>query len=173
VSVDGSDNKYAVSIANKIGEKDVKLTLTGVSQRKKAWFKVYTIGSYVEEGADVHSAAELASKDCAKQMHLIMERNVDGKTMAEAFVEGIRLNHPEPQFNDSCDALLGFMKGANLKEGDNVWLTHIPGVGFNCRLPNGEAVIKDVAFATAIWEIYLGDNNIGDGIKKGLTSRLK
>jgi hypothetical protein len=169
-----SGNKYPVGIASKVGDKEVKLTLTGVAQRKKAFFKVYTIGSYVEEGVAVHSAAELAHKDCAKQMHLVMQRDVDGETMANAFIEGIRLNYPEPKFADQCKSLLDFMKTKSLKNGDHVWLTHVPNVGFLCKMPGDkEVLIKDVAFSQAIWDIYLGNKNIGDEIKAGLTSLLK
>jgi ferredoxin-fold anticodon binding domain-containing protein len=172
--VEVSGNKYPVSIVSKVGDKEVKLTLTGVAQRKKAFFKVYTIGSYVEEGVAVHSAEELAHKDCAKQMHLIMQRDVDGESMANAFIEGIRLNYPEPKFAEQCKSLLDFMKSKGLKTGDHVWLTHVTGVGFICRMPGDkEVLIKDVAFAQAIWDIYLGNKNIGDEIKAGLTSRLK
>ena len=172
--VDISGNKYPVGIQSKVGDKDFKLTLTGVAQRKKVFIKVYTIGSYLEEGVAVHSAAELAHKDCAKQMHLIMQREVDGESMANAFIEGIRLNYPEPKFADQCKSLLDFMKDKSLKTGDHVWLTHVPSVGFICKMPGDkEVLIKDVAFAYAIWDIYLGDKNIGDDVKAGLTSRLK
>jgi hypothetical protein len=174
VGVSGSATKYPVKIQSKVGDKDVKLTLTGVAMRKKAFFKVYTIGGYVDESVAVHSAAELVQKDCAKQMHLVMERAVDGQAMAEAFIEGIRLNYPEPKFAEQCKTLLEFMKGQSLKVGDHVWLTHVPNVGFNCKLPGDKDVlIRDVAFSKAIWEIYLGDKNIGDEVKTGLTSRLK
>lgn len=165
---------YPVGIQSKVGEKEVKLTLTGVALRKKAFFKVYTIGSYVEEGVAVHSAAELAHKDCAKQMHLVMQRDVDGESMANAFIEGIRLNYPEPKFADQCKSLLDFMKDKSLKNGDHVWLTHVPNVGFLCKMPGDkEVLIKDVTFSQAIWDIYLGEKNIGEEIKAGLTSRLK
>lgn len=174
VGVSGSDTKYPVAIESKINDKDVKLTLTGAAMRKYAYFKVYTLGSYIEEGVTVHTAAELAGKDCAKQLHLVMERGVDGKEMADAFIEGVRLNHAEPKFAQQCEKLLAFMKGKDLKAGDHVWLTHVPQVGFQCSLPgNKEILIENVPFAHAIWGIYLGEKNLGETIKEGLTSRLK
>jgi hypothetical protein len=173
VGVDGSRTKYPTSIQVTIADKPVTLSLTGASQRKKAWFKVYTIGSYIDPAAGVTSAAQLAQKDCAKKMHLVMERNVDGKTMGEAFNEGIELNYPGSKFADEKRQLLEFMKGKDLRTGDQVWLTHIPGAGFLCELPgNQQVMIKSVPFAVAIWEIYLGEKNIGDAIKAALTSRL-
>lgn len=173
VGVEGSSTKYPVSIDVTVADKPVTLSLTGASQRKKAWFKVYTIGSYVDPAAGAKTAAQLAQADCAKKMHLVMERNVDGKTMGEAFIEGIELNYPDSKFADEKRQLLTFMKGKDLRTGDQVWLTHVPGQGFLCELPgNQQVMIKSVPFAVAIWEIYLGDRNIGDAIKSALTSRI-
>ena len=105
-------------------------------------------------------------------MHIVID-GVDGKTMAEAFIDGIHLNCSESQFSDESKTLLEFMKGKDLKKGDHVWLTHVPGIGFQCSLPDDhEVTIKSVPFAVAIWEIYLGEKNIGDAVKVGLTSRL-
>lgn len=173
VGVEGSNTKYRVDIENKIEDKDVKLKITGVAQRKKSIFKVYTIGSYIQQGIVVHTAAELTQRDCAKQLHLVMERDVDGKTMAEAFIEGIDLNYPKSNFSDHKKVLLEFMKPLSLKTGDQIWLTHVPGGGFKCKLPGDkELLIKDLPFSVAIWEIYLGDKNISEAVKAGLISRL-
>ena len=61
----------------------------------------------------------------------------------------------------------------SLKTGDEIWFTHVPKVGLQCKIDKNETVIKDVAFAQAVWEIYLGKKNIGESIKTDLTSRLK
>ena len=173
IAVDGSGTTYPVAVAGKVGDKDVGLTLTGAALRKKAFFKVYVIGSYVEQGVSVRDAAELANKDCAKQLHLVMERDVAGEAMAAAFVDGIGLNYPPDRFAEQTGPLLAFMKGYALKTGDPVRLTHVPGVGLHCRLPGEkEILIKDVPFAVAIWEIYFGHKNIGRAVKDGLASRL-
>ena len=54
-----------------------------------------------------------------------------------------------------------------------MWLTHVPGTGLHVLLvgKNGR-YIKNPRFARAVWDIYFGPNNLGDPIKKGLTSRL-
>lgn len=174
VSVSGSSTQYPVAVESKIGDKDVKLVLTGAALRKRVFFSVYTIGSYVEEAAGVRTAAELAAKDCPKQLHLVMERDVGGKDMAEAFVGAIRQSYPEPQFAEQLQALSEFMQAQNVQKGDHVWLTHVPKVGLHCNLVGkAEVVIKDVPFAQAVWEIYLGKKHISEAIKRELTSRLK
>ncbi len=173
VGVPGSDVKYAVAIENTIGDKQVKLVLTGAALRKKATFKVYAIGSYVEQGVAIKDASELAQKDCAKQLHLVMERGVDGKTMAQAFIDGIHLNYAEKQFSEQKKSLQEFISTKDLETGDEVWLTHVPGVGLHCKLAeNDEVFVRDAAFSVAVWEIYLGKQHISDEVKTGLTSRL-
>jgi hypothetical protein len=173
VGVPGSSTKYPSEIEANVGGKAVKMTLTGTALRSKFLLNLYSIGSYVQEGASVHSAEELAAADCAKRLHLVMERTVDGKDLAEAFRAAIRLNHAEPAFNDEVNTLMQFMRSTSVRKGDQILLTHVPGIGLHCSMAGkAEHLIKNIAFARAVWEIYLGKNNLGESIKKGLVSRL-
>ena len=173
VGVEGSQTQYPTLIESPINNKPVKLVLTGTAMRKKLLFNVYTVGSYVQEGTPVHSADDLADADAPKQLHLVMERDLDGKTMANAFREAVRLNYAAPEFDGELDTLARFLEQTAVKKGDHVWLSHVPGVGFHGRLAGKkEIVIPNSRFSKAIWEIYLGKNNLGESIKQGLTSRL-
>jgi Chalcone isomerase-like len=173
VGVNGSNTTYAATIESKVADKPVKLTLTGTALRKKYFFSVYTVGSYLEEGATAKNAEELAAADVVKQLHLVLERDVEGKDLAAAFVEAIRLNYRAPKFNEEVATLTEFLRGLSLKKGEHVWLTHVPGVGFHGSLAGKtELFIRNPAFSKAVWDIYLGKNNIGAEIKEGLTSRL-
>ncbi len=174
VGVRGSSTQFTSTMDATVNGKPVKLTLTGVALRQKYFFNVYTIGSYVLEGANVHTAEELAAVDAPKQLHLVMERDVSGKDIAEAFLVAIRQNHPTPAFDAEVARLTQRMREMSFNRGDHIYLTHQPGVGLHCNIINkGEFTIDNPAFSRAIWDIYLGPNNIGEGIKKGLTSRLK
>jgi hypothetical protein len=157
-----------------IGDKPAHLILTGVALRQKFFFNVYAIGSYVLEGAAVHSAEELAAINVAKQLHLVMERDVSGNDIAEAFLVAIRQNHPTPEFNDEVTRLIDMIRNIDFKTGDHIYLTHQPGIGLRCNVVGkGDGTIENPDFSRAIWDIYLGANNLGEGIKKGLVSRLK
>ena len=172
VGVPGSSTKYSDVVETTVNGKTVKLVLTGTAMRTKFLFNVYTIGSYVAQGASARTAEQLAAADCPKRLHLVMERAVDGKDMAEAFRAAIRLNHAEPALNDEVNSLVQFMRATSVKKDDHVVLTHVPGVGLECLVAGKTALlIKNVPLAHAVWEIYLGKNNLGDGIKKGLMSR--
>lgn len=174
VRVNGSKTQYATSVENKVGDQQVKLVLTGAALRKRAFFSVYTIASYVEEGVAVRGPTELAEKDCAKQLHLIMERDVGGRDMAEAFRGAIRQNYPEPKFAEQLKSLSDFMMAQNIKKGDHVWLTHIPKVGLHCQIVGKtDVLIQDLPFAQAVWEIYFGKKNISEALKRDLSARLR
>src|SRR5262249_25664744 len=82
VAVSGSAFEFPVARDAKVGEKSYSLKLTGAAMRKRAIIKVYAIGSYVDKDFPGRTAAELAAADVIKQLHLVMERDVEGKDMA-------------------------------------------------------------------------------------------
>jgi len=173
VGVPGSSIQFAAEIDSTISGNEMKMVLTGTAERTKYFFNVYAIGSYLKEGVTVNNAEELAETDSPKQLHLVMERDVSGNDMAEAFRVAIRLNHPEPEFGEELTMLVECMRSHPVAKGDHVWLTYIPGLGLHVNLEGKtEMKIKNVPFARAVWEIYLGKNNLGETIKKGLVSRL-
>ena len=173
VGVHGSDTQFTTTMEATIDGKPVRLVLTGAAVRQKFFLNVYAIGSYVQEGARVRTPEELAAVDCPKRLHLVMERTVEGKDMAEAFRTAIRQNYAGPAFDQEVNDLVQFMQGQTAQKGDHIFITHIPNGGLHCSLAGkGEILIKNAQFARAVWDIYLGKNNLGDGIKKGLVSRL-
>jgi Chalcone isomerase-like len=172
VGVSGSSFEFDVAREAKVGDKKYSLKLTGAAMRKKAIFKVYAIGSYVEKDFAGRSAEDLAKVDVIKQLHLVMERNVDGADMAKAFQEAISNNYPS-QFTDEVKKLVTIMEAQTADKGDHVWITHVPGYGIHVNLPGKTSeFIAGVKFAKAVWDIYLGPKNVGESVKKGLTSRL-
>jgi hypothetical protein len=173
VGVPGSATQYPAEVEAQVGGKAVKLALTGTAMRTKLVVNVYALGSYVQKGARVHSAEELAAADCPKRLHLVMERTVDGKDMAEAFRSAVRLNYPEPAFGDEINQLVQFMRATTARKGEHIYLTHVPGIGLQVSAAGkADFLIKTPAFSKAVWDIYLGKKNLGEAIKKGLTSRL-
>jgi len=160
-------------IQSKIGSQSVTLDLTGAAVRKKGIFSVYWVGSYLEQGAKVGSAEDLAAADKAKQLHLIMLRRVSGPEMAAAFVSLLRQNHPAPKFAEESAKLAQLLQNSTAQRGDQIWLTHIPKVGLFCRRAGQEGfLIANVEFSKAVWENYLGRYNVGESVKRGLVERL-
>lgn len=174
VGVGGSDTKYPTQIESKVGDRQVKLALTGAALRKKVIVNVYTVASYAEEGVALNSADDLAGKDCVKQLHLVMATNVSGKQMADAFTDAIRQNYPKPAFDTEVATLNQKLRAMDLAKGDQVWITNVPGKGLQIDVVGKVSVAIDTpAFSKAMWDVYLGKRNIGEPIKAGLVSRLK
>ncbi len=173
VGVPGSGTQYSTPVETVSDGKPVRLVLTGTALRQKFFLNVYAIGSYIQEGVSVRTAEELTASDSPKRLHLIMERAVAGKDMAEAFRAAIRLNYPEPAFAAEVNALAQQLQNHTAEKGDQILFTHIPEVGLHCNLiGKTDFTIKNVQFSRAVWNIYLGKNNLGEAIKKGLVSRL-
>jgi Chalcone isomerase-like len=173
IGVPGSSARYPAAVDARVDGQPVPMTLTGVALRKKLLFNVYAIASYVKEGTTVKTAEDLAALDVPKMFHLVMERDIEGKDLAGAFHEAVRLNHAAPEFDAEIKTLIEALKARAFKKGDQLYITHVPGIGVEFVV-NGktETVIRNVGFAKAVWEIYLGPKNIGTEIKAMLTARL-
>jgi hypothetical protein len=173
VSVDGTNTSYETKIEPTVGGKAVKMDLTGAALRKRLVFKVYAIASYVEAGSGLRSAEDLADADVPKQLHLVMQRDVDGKELADAVEKAIHKSRGDDAFGDELKSLRDTMKALELKKGDNIRLTNVPKKGIECDVAGKkQLVIENSDFSRAVWEIYLGKKNIDDDLKKALVSRL-
>lgn len=174
ISVSGCKVTYPVSIKKNVGANPLKMRITGVALRKKAVFNVYAIASYVQDGCKAKSAEELAADtESGKILHLVMERDVAGRDMMDSIKAAIKANYPDEPFEREYKMLEEYLEVNPPKKTCHVWLTSIPGVGLSMHVtgrPN--LVIDNVKFSRAIWDIYLGRENLGDHIKQGLVSRL-
>src|SRR5688500_14791678 len=93
-----SSTRYPTSVAGQSGGKPVRLVMTGTAMRTKWGFNVYSIASYVQEGAVVRTPEALASAAVPKKLCLTFERSVDSADLAKSFRESVAMNHPAPAF---------------------------------------------------------------------------
>jgi len=172
VSVGGSSVSFAPVIDNTVGE-PTKLVLTGTALRTRYFLNIYAMGSYLQQGVRVRTPEELAAVDAIKQIHLVMERDLDGDTVASAIASSVRSNYPAPAFDREVRIMTSKLQTVSVRQGDKLLLTHIPQKGFYAHL-NGktQVFIDNPDFSKAIWDIYLGRVNLGNTIKVGLVSRL-
>ena len=173
VGVPGSETTFTDEVEASVTGRTVLMKLTGTALRSKRGVHAYAIAGYVCKEAEVHSAEELAHADVPKRLHLIMERPLDGKTLAQSFRAAVRLNHAEPAFDSEIKSLEQYMRNMSARKGEHLMMTHLPGIGLHIRVAGKvDFVIRSVAFSRAIWDIYLGEKNLGESLKKGLASRL-
>ena len=170
----GGNSRFPTTVDARIGGKSPRMTLTGSAIRKKYGLSVYAVGSYVDEGVKIRDASTLARADVAKQLHLIFERDVDGRTMASAFRASIGASDPAPAFEAELAGLERYFLAHDVEAGDHIWLTHVPGYGLGVNVNSLPGLaIPGVKFAQAAWGTYFGPNHLGVALKEGLTSRLR
>jgi hypothetical protein len=173
VGVSGSNVRYSTAIEVQVSGKPVRLGLTGAALRKRGIFSIYTVASYLQESITAKTAEQLAAADGVKLLFLVMERDVSGRDMAEAIQTGIRLNHPADAFGSELTKMAKILGATEIRKGDQVKLTAVPRVGLRCEvIGKADVLLENPALARAIWDIYLGRQNLGESIKAGLTSRL-
>ncbi len=161
------------TIDARIGERQVKLMLTGSAVRTKSIFKIYTVDSYVEQSIKVRDARDMIETDEPKQLHLVMLRNITGPDMASAFEYQLRSNYPEPAFMEEVKTVANLLRGQTARKGEEIWFTHVPKVGFQCKSSGGMVhLVRNVEFSKAVWANYFGKNNVGENVKQALLSRL-
>lgn len=172
VTVPGSSARYETAMEVQAAGKPVRLTLTGAAMRRKAFFNVYAVASYLQDGVAAKSAEQLAAADGVKLLYLVMERDVGGRDMAEAITAGVRGNYPGESFSAELKKVGQVLGSIELKKGDHVKLTALPRVGLRCEVVGKiDVTIENPGFAKAIWDIYLGKQNLGETVKSGLVSR--
>jgi hypothetical protein len=172
VGVDGSSARFPAAMEVQVAGQPVRLSITGAALRKKAFISVYAIASYLQDGVTAKTPEQLAAANGVKALVLVMERDVAGKDMADAIRAGIRLNHPADAFGPELARMGQLLQSMRLEKGNRVTLTAAPGAGLRCQVAGkADTMIGDPAFSRAVWDIYLGRNNLGDAIKSGLVSR--
>ena len=173
VPVRGSSASFPPSVAVPAGDKTVQVKLTGVGLRTRLGFRVYAIGSYLQDGATVRSAEELARADAVRMLYLVMERTVEPADFIGAFKSAVGKSHPADRFAAEFEQLTAAIGATAAAKGDHVSLVSVPGSGVRVQIVGKvDATIKNPAFAQALWEVFLGPNPLDEGLKAGLVGRL-
>ncbi len=143
------------------------LKLNGAGLRKKAIFKVYVAGLYLETPAK--DAASVISSDQVKRMQLSVLRSLSTAQINEAINEG---------FEKNSGATLGLLKVRldrlnamipNVEKGDQILLTYVPGKGTVVSAKNAEkGVIEGKDFADALFSVWLGPSPVQADLKTAL-----
>jgi hypothetical protein len=174
VPVDGSRTAYPRAVAVPVGPQTVGLKLTGTALRTKlGLFSVYTVASYLQDGMAAGSPDDLIRAEGVKMLHLVMERDVSGKDLLEAFRTAVAAIRPAGTFDAEFAQLAASLGGQTAQKGDHVSLLYVPGTGLRVQLVNkADVTVKGPDFARAVWEAYLGAKPIDESVKRGLVNML-
>ena len=148
------------------------LQLNGAGVRTRAFFKVYVAGLYVPQKAG--DAGALLAQKGARRIVIAMLRSVDAETFAGALNDGLKANHSDAQlagWKTQIDALNANLKAVGeAKKGDLIHFEYVPEAGTRVMVggqPRG-SVIPGEDFFTAVLRIWIGDNPVDAGLKKGM-----
>lgn len=173
VPVKGTSTAYAPTVEVTVKEKAVRLNLTGVGVRTKVGFNVYTVASYVQEGAAVRTAEDVVKADAVRLLHLVMQRTVEPAEFVGALKTAVARTYPADKFAAEFARVVKAVGDNAAEKGDHVTLLAVPGEGLRIRLGKKvDVTVENAAFARALWEVYLGPNPLNEGIKAGLVGRL-
>jgi hypothetical protein len=143
------------------------LRLNGMGLRKKVVFKVYVAGLYLE--TPTQNAATVISSDQVKQMELSILRTLKSSQVNEAIREGFEKNSRAQiaALSERLHKLEAMIP--DVKEGDRIRLTWVPGKGTVVSAKGAEkGVIEGKDFADALFSVWLGPNPVQEDLKKEL-----
>ena len=148
----------------KAGEKTLKLN--GLGLRKKAMFKVYVGGLYLESPSK--DAGAILASDQAKAIRLHFLRDLTKGQLVEAFEEGFEANAKDKAAQKATfDRMLALV--SDVKAGSSLMFTYLPGKGTTLQVGNKELGVFDgKGFADAVFSIWLGSKPPSEDLKKGM-----
>jgi len=134
--------------------------------RKKAVFKVYVGGLYLES-ASKDGGAILAS-DQAKAIRMHFLRDLTKAQLVEAFQEGFEANVKDKAAQKAAfDKMLALVP--DVKEGTTMTFTYLPGKGTTLHAGTKElGVFEGKGFADAVFSIWLGPKPPSEELKTGM-----
>jgi hypothetical protein len=160
-----------VNLEDKTTIEGKPLVLNGIGMRKKAIFKVYVAGLYVDE--KTQSPDKILASPSPKFIKMKFLRDVDAGKMRDAWSEGFKENCTK-----SCETYKAELEELNkqmkdMKEGQtlafhfdqetlSVWIND----------QKQEPVIKKAGFPAEVLSIWLGKNPPSADLKKGLLGML-
>lgn len=146
-----------------------ELRLNGAGLRKRAWIEVYVGALYLVEPSK--DAAAIIESDQPKRVRMVFLRNVDRKSIMEAFEDGFDKNSPSEAAE--MKKLLPQIAPAvgDLKKGQDLVVTYVPGKGTTVAGPGGVATVPGKPFADALFRNWLGKNPPSKDLRDGMLGR--
>jgi hypothetical protein len=167
------DELFPVVRKTEIDGRVCDLKLTGTAVRKKFGLTFYKIGAYCEQKANPTCADSLASADVAKQLVLVMQRDISQMVLEKSFAASFADNDPENKFTKESEQTLSHMVAAPMQKGQTVTITHLPGKGMTCQVGEGAVLeVRNLAFAHMVWNVYMGPKGVCPTLRTGLVERL-
>ena len=148
--------------------KDLKLNGMGV--RVKIVFKVYVAGLYLESTSN--DPAKILAADQTRRVDMHMLRDLEKAKIVEAIKTGFEKNSKDamPKLQERLEKFVAVIP--DLKEGQVLSLSYVPGKGTTVNGPNKETFTAEGKdFADALFSVWLGQNPVDSGLKDGMLGK--
>jgi hypothetical protein len=146
------------------------LLLNGGGVRKKAFFKLYVAGLYVEK--KTKNAESVVNDDKPMAVRLqITSSMINSDNMSEAINEGFEksLKGNTAPLKKEIDAFVATFKKEVIKEGDIFDLYYNPAEGVKAYKNNKlQTTIKGLAFKKALFGIWFSSTPVDDNLRVGM-----
>ncbi|MGA7991299.1 MAG: chalcone isomerase family protein [Thermoanaerobaculia bacterium] len=156
-----------VKMPDTISVGDKTLKLNGLGLRKKAIFKVYVGGLYLETPSK--DAAAILASDEAKAVRMTFLRDVGKVKLIDAFKEGFEANAKEKAAAQKAAIEKLYALIPDVKEDETLALSYVPGKGTTVSLGDKTlGVVEGKEFAEALFALWLGPKPPSEDLKKGM-----
>ncbi len=143
------------------------LKLNGLGIRKKAIFKVYVGGLYLE--APSKDAAAILTADAPKALRMHFVRSVDKGKLIDAYKEGFEANAAQKAAAQKANIEKFYGWVGDVKDGSEMTFTYVPGAGTTVNRDGKDVgTIEGKEFAEALFSLWLGPKPPSEDLKKGL-----
>jgi hypothetical protein len=155
-----------ITLSDTLKAGDKTLKLNGMGLRKKAVFKVYVGGLYLESPSK--DAGAILASDQAKVIRIHFLRDLTKAQLVEAFQEGFEANVKDRAAQKvAFDKMLALVP--DVKEGTTMTFAYLPGKGMTVSAGSKElGVFEGKGFADAVFAIWLGPKPPSEDLKKGM-----
>lgn len=147
-----------------------QLQLNGAGLRSKFVFKVYVAGLYLE--TPTKEAQTAITSDQTKRVRMVMLRDLEKEKIVDAMKEGVEKNNKGqmPALKERLEKLTAAIP--DLKKGDDVVVTYVPGQGTSLESKSGAAArVEGKDFADALFSVWLGKQPVDEGLRDGMLGR--
>jgi hypothetical protein len=149
-----------------------RLVLNGGGLRKKLFLKVYAAALYLPQPSREDAAT--VALDAPKAVRMSFLRDLSRAQVMGAFREGFEKNSAGPGLQGLLAKLdqLGPAIPEELKDGQDMTLTYVPGEGTTVQAAGGRQVtVPGKEFADALFRNWLGPKPADDDLKAGLLGK--
>jgi len=167
------EKQFPHNIVIEHNNEQLDLFMTGLTIRRRFFFKIYSMAHYIEQQPEVAGSDVLDDKiyknilqnNGAKQISMVFLRALTAEQIQKSLISGIKLNTNKEKYLQILPQVEEFMHAIyeDVKQNDKFIIRWFPD-GSVVSIFHGEEIssIKNDEFARALWLIWFGDYSVVD-----------